>query len=287
MLIARTAQELAAATAALIQARRSLTLVPTMGALHDGHLALLDLARAQGGAAIASIFVNPTQFGASEDLARYPRDEAGDLDRLRGAGCDLAWLPQADAIYPPGDTTFIDPSGPAQGWEGDLRPGHFRGVATVVAKLFGHVRPDAAVFGEKDWQQLQVIRRITADLVLPVQILAAPVIRDTDGLALSSRNRFLTPAERRAAPALYRALHTASRAIAAASPVPQILSHARKSLAEAGMALEYLALVDGATLTELHHAQTGARLIAAARLGNVRLLDNVAAMPDIPGRNAL
>jgi pantoate--beta-alanine ligase len=287
MLIARTAQELAAATAALIQARRSLTLVPTMGALHDGHLALLDLARAQGGAAIASIFVNPTQFGASEDLARYPRDEAGDLDRLRGAGCDLAWLPQADAIYPPGDTTFIDPSGPAQGWEGDLRPGHFRGVATVVAKLFGHVRPDAAVFGEKDWQQLQVIRRITADLVLPVQILAAPVIRDTDGLALSSRNRFLTPAERRAAPALYQALHTASRAIAAASPVPQILSHARKSLAEAGMALEYLALVDGATLTELHHAQTGARLIAAARLGNVRLLDNVAAMPDIPGRNAL
>jgi pantoate--beta-alanine ligase len=287
MLIARTAQELAAATAALIQARRSLTLVPTMGALHDGHLALLDLARAQGGAAIASIFVNPTQFGASEDLARYPRDEAGDLDRLRGAGCDLAWLPQADAIYPPGDTTFIDPSGPAQGWEGDLRPGHFRGVATVVAKLFGHVRPDAAVFGEKDWQQLQVIRRITADLVLPVQILAAPIIRDTDGLALSSRNRFLSPAERRAAPALYRALHTASRAIAAASPVPQILSHARKSLAEAGMALEYLALVDGATLTELHHAQTGARLIAAARLGNVRLLDNVAALPDIPGRNAL
>jgi pantoate--beta-alanine ligase len=287
MLIARTAQELAAATAALIQARRSLTLVPTMGALHDGHLALLDLARAQGGAAIASIFVNPTQFGASEDLARYPRDEAGDLDRLRGAGCDLAWLPQADAIYPPGDTTFIDPSGPAQGWEGDLRPGHFRGVATVVAKLFGHVRPDAAVFGEKDWQQLQVIRRITADLVLPVQILAAPIIRDTDGLALSSRNRFLSPAERRAAPALYRALHTASRAIAAGSPVPQILSQARKSLAEAGMALEYLALVDGATLTELHHAQTGARLIAAARLGNVRLLDNVAALPDIPGRNAL
>ena len=291
MLIARTGQELAAATAALRQtggqARRALTLVPTMGALHDGHLALVAMARAQGGASVASIFVNPTQFGPSEDLARYPRDEANDLDSLRDAGCDLAWLPRADAIYPPGDTTFVEPSGPAQGWEGDRRPGHFRGVATVVAKLFGHVRPDAAVFGEKDWQQLQVIRRITADLVLPVRILAAPIIRDVDGLALSSRNRFLTPVERRAAPTLYRALHAACGAMAAGSPVPHTLSHARKTLAEAGMEVEYLALVDGATLTELDHAQTGARLIAAASLGSVRLLDNVAAHPDTPGRNAL
>ncbi len=275
MLIARSGEELAHATAALRRAHGALALVPTMGALHDGHLALLHTARARGGATVVSIFVNPTQFGASEDLARYPRDEAGDLEKLQRAGCDLVWLPDAAAIYPQGDATIIEPAGPALGWEGDARPGHFRGVATVVAKLFGHVRPDAAVFGEKDWQQLQVIRRMVADLLLPVHIIGAPVVRDADGLAMSSRNRFLTTAERAAAPALYRHLTAAAASIAGGAPAGAALHDARAALGAHGMRVDYLALVDGRSLLPIEQAQADARIIAAALLGSVRLLDNV------------
>jgi pantoate--beta-alanine ligase len=273
--IARTAQALAAATAALRRDHGALILVPTMGALHDGHVALLDTARAMGGATAVSIFVNPTQFGQAEDLARYPRDEAGDLEILRQAGCDLVWLPDAADIYPPGDATIIEPAGPALGWEGDARPGHFRGVATVVAKLFGHVRPDSAVFGEKDWQQLQVIRRTAADLLLPVRIVGAPTVREADGLALSSRNRFLTRTERAAAPGLYRALRAAAAALSAGDAAPRVLSRAREAVEQAGMRVDYLALVDGGSLTEISTARPDARLIAAAQLGSVRLLDNI------------
>jgi pantoate--beta-alanine ligase len=280
MLIARTHAELAHATATLRAAHGSLALVPTMGALHDGHLALLGAAREAAGAVAVSIFVNPTQFNASEDLARYPRDEAGDLQKLRGAGCDLVWLPDVATLYPPRDVTFIDPGNtpgsPAHGWEGDARPGHFRGVATVVAKLFGHVRPDAAVFGEKDWQQLQVITRMVTDLLLPVRIIGAPVVREPDGLALSSRNRFLTGAERAAAPALYSQLRATGAAIAAGAETAPALQEARDALAAHGMRADYLALVDGATLAAIPHNRAGARLIAAALLGSVRLLDNVA-----------
>ena len=194
-------------TAHVTDLRRShggIALVPTMGALHAGHLALLDVARQACPAVAASIFVNPTQFAPHEDFTRYPREEDADLAKLRDAGCNLVWLPGVAEMYPPGDSTFIDTQGPALGWEGDVRPGHFRGVATVVAKLFGQVRPDAGVFGEKDWQQLQVIRRMAADLALPVQVIGAAIVREADGLAMSSRNRFLTQAERAAAPALYR-----------------------------------------------------------------------------------
>jgi pantoate--beta-alanine ligase len=271
MLIARTLQDLAAARAQVLTALGPIALVPTMGALHAGHIALLAHAREACPAVAVSIFVNPTQFGPGEDFARYPRQEEQDLARLRDAGCDLVWMPHADIMYPPGDATTIDVAGPAQGWEGAARPGHFRGVATVVTKLFGQMRPHAAVFGEKDWQQLQVIRRFTADLSLPVEIRAAPIVREPDGLAMSSRNRFLTTAERAVAPRLYAALC----ALRAAPEMAQGLRAARASLAEAGFAVDYLAVVDGATLRQCDPPEDNARVIAAVRLGSVRLLDNV------------
>ena len=253
----------------------TLSLVPTMGALHAGHQALVEAASASGGAVVTSIFVNPLQFGPHEDLSRYPRDEAGDLARLRAWGCHLVWLPEVTAMYRPGNATTIDVAGPAEGWEGDARPGHFRGVATVCAKLFGQVRPDRAYFGEKDWQQLQVVRRMVDDLLPGLEIVAVPTVREPDGLALSSRNRFLLPDERRLAPRLYATLNEASAALAAGDPAGPIVSAARRQLQQEGFGVDYLALVDGATLQMLASVGPGARLIAAARLGSVRLLDNV------------
>ncbi len=275
MLIARTSQDLVAALATLRAGAATITLVPTMGALHAGHLSLVEHARDTGGKVIASIFVNPLQFGQSEDLARYPRDEAGDLEMLAHAGCDAVWMPGVDEMYPQGDVTLVDVAGPADGWEGDARPGHFRGVATVVTKLFGQVRPDAACFGEKDWQQLQVIRRITQDLALRVRIIGVPTMRESDGLALSSRNRFLTASQRATAACLYAAMQRGTAAIRAGAAVEAALYEARTQLAECGLALDYMALVDGASLQRLAKAEVGARLIAAARLGSVRLLDNI------------
>ncbi len=277
MLIARTRRDLDAALAALRAQGAKVTLVPTMGALHAGHLSLVEHARSSSGKVVASIFVNPLQFGQSDDLARYPRDEAGDLDMLARAGCDAVWLPDAAEMYPPGDVTLVDVAGPALGWEGDARPGHFRGVATVVTKLFGQVRPDAACFGEKDWQQLQVIRRITQDLALGVRIIGVPTMRESDGLALSSRNRFLTPAQRATAPCLYAAMQRCTVAIGAGAAAETALYEARTQLAACGLVLDYMALVSGASLRHLAKAEAGARLIAAARLGSVRLLDNVGA----------
>ena len=275
MLIARTRQDLDAALAALRAQGAGVTLVPTMGALHAGHLSLVESARSGGGKVVASIFVNPLQFGQSDDLARYPRDEAGDLDMLGRAGCDAVWLPDVEEMYPAGDVTLVDVAGPALGWEGDARPGHFRGVATVVTKLFGQVRPDAACFGEKDWQQLQVIRRITQDLALRVRIVGVPTRRESDGLALSSRNRFLTSEQRATAPCLYAAMQRCTTAMRAGAAAETALYDARTQLAACGLALDYLALVDGASLQRLAKAEAGARLIAAARLGSVRLLDNI------------
>jgi pantoate--beta-alanine ligase len=273
MQVVRTRGELDAAVRDL--RAHGLALVPTMGALHDGHLALIEAARAQAGAVAASIFVNPLQFAPHEDLARYPRDEAGDIAKLRAAGCALLWLPSVETMYPPGDATSIEVGGPANGWEGSVRPGHFRGVATVVTKLFGQVRPDIALFGEKDWQQLQVIRRVTEDLGLPVRIVGVPVVRESDGLAMSSRNRFLSASERAAAPALYHALQRISAAVRAGDAVKHTLQQAERMLMQAGFAIDYLAMAAGETLTTLDAPAPGARLIAAARLGDVRLLDNI------------
>jgi pantoate--beta-alanine ligase len=275
MLIARSLPELRTACQTLRRDAGPLGFVPTMGALHEGHRILVRRAVASGAAA-ASIFVNPLQFGPNEDLSRYPRDEAGDLAALEAEGCALAWLPDVATMYPTGEATTITVAGAAERWEGDARPGHFRGVATVCAKLFGQVRPDRAYFGEKDWQQLQVVTRMVADLLLPLEIVGVPTVREPDGLAMSSRNRFLLAAERAVAPVLYRTLGATVGAIAGGASVAQALASARATLAQAGFAVDYFALVDGAGLAPIDRAQAGARLIAAARLGSVRLLDNVA-----------
>ena len=224
MLICRDLPSLRVACATLRSNGRRLGLVPTMGALHQGHLTLLSAARAAGaGAVAASIFVNPLQFNASDDLARYPRDEDGDLAKLRDAGCDLVWLPPVEAMYPPGSASVIEVAGPSKGFEGDARPGHFRGVATVCAKLFLQSSADLAAFGEKDWQQLQVVRRMARDLDIPIHIEAVPTMREADGLAMSSRNRFLTAAERATAPILYQIMQDVTRAIVAGGAVTQVL----------------------------------------------------------------
>jgi pantoate--beta-alanine ligase len=274
MLIARTLPELRNACANLRARHKTLALAPTMGALHDGHLALL-AAAPPGSALAASIFVNPLQFGPNEDLSRYPRDEAGDLAKLETAGCHLVWLPDVSTMYPEGDATTIEVHGPAMRWEGDVRPGHFRGVATVVARLFGQVRPDIACFGEKDWQQLQVVRRMAADLLLPVRIIGVPTVREPDGLALSSRNRYLNSQDRARAPLLLGILMATVVRLRAGDHVGAALDDARDALREQGFEVDYLELVDGPSLSPLDTLRSGARLIAAARLGGVRLLDNI------------
>lgn len=276
MFVARTLPKLAEFQAELAASGRPICLVPTMGALHDGHKRLFAAARARGGATAVSIFVNPLQFGASEDYARYPRDEAADLAILEAAGCDLAWLPAPETMYPRDSASEIEVGGPALGWEGAARPGHFHGVATVVAKLFGQVRPRFAIFGEKDWQQLQVVRRMTGDLHLGVEIIAVPTVRAADGLALSSRNTFLTRKDRERAPLLYATLAQAARELTGGARVAECLAHGSAVLERSGFTVAYLALVDAVSLAPLAVLKPRARLIAAAHLGAVRLIDNVA-----------
>ncbi len=224
----------------------------------------------------ASIFVNPTQFGPSEDFARYPRDETADLAKLAAAGCALVWLPAVETMYPPQAATMIHVNGPATKWEGATRPGHFAGVATVVAKLFGQMQPSAAYFGEKDWQQIQVVRRMATDLHLPVRIVTVPTVRETDGLARSSRNIYLSAAQRETAPALYATLTRTAAAITAGHDVPEALHAARQQLLQAGMDPDYIALVHAESLEPITTLTHPARLLAAAKLGPVRLLDNIA-----------
>ncbi len=276
MLIARTLPDLRAACVRLRSTANSLALVATMGALHAGHLTLVRTAIASGAAAVASIFVNPLQFGPTEDLSQYPREEAGDLAALEAEGCALAWLPDVATMYPPGEATTVVVGGPAERWEGDARPGHFRGVATVCAKLFGQVRPDLTYFGEKDWQQLQVVKRMVSDLLLPLEIVGVETVREADGLAMSSRNRFLAPAERAVAPGLYATLQRTSRALVGGAPVAETLQSGREALGRDGLRVDYLALVNGSYLVPIDAVLPGARLIVAARLGKVRLLDNIA-----------
>jgi pantoate--beta-alanine ligase len=278
MLICRDLPALRAATATLRAAGRSLGLVPTMGALHAGHIELVAAARREADAVAASIFVNPLQFAATEDLSRYPRDEDGDLAKLRAAGCDLVWMPPVEAMYPPGAATVIDVSGPSAGWEGDARPGHFRGVATVCAKLFLQTGAAVAAFGEKDWQQLQVVTRMARDLDIPIRILPVPTVREADGLAMSSRNRFLSEAERATAPLLHRVMTRAAADIVAGAALPGVLEAGLAALRAAGFAPDYLAVVEAETLRPLDAPRRDGpmRLVAAARLGGVRLLDNIA-----------
>jgi pantoate--beta-alanine ligase len=272
MLVLRTLPELRAAR----DGRADLGFVPTMGALHDGHIALVRAARRQSETVAASIFVNPTQFGPNEDFLSYPRTEEQDLEKLEAAGCDMVWMPDVATMYPPDAASTITMAGPALRWEGEIRPGHFAGVATVVAKLFGQVRPQRAFFGEKDWQQIQVITRMTNDLLLPVEIIPVPTLREPDGLALSSRNRFLSAQERAIAPALHAALADAAQRLAAGHKVSETLASATKTLRESGLAADYFALVNATSLAPSPELIRPARLLAAARLGRIRLLDNVA-----------
>lgn len=276
MQIVRTSEELAEAAASLKRGG-TLALVPTMGALHAGHTALVDEAKRRADKVAATIFVNPTQFGAGEDLGRYPRREEQDSRMLDGAGCDLLWLPAVEDIYPQGFATTVHVSGVSERWEGEARPGHFDGVTTVVAKLLLSVSPDLAVFGEKDFQQLAVIRRMVRDLNIPVEIVAVPTRREADGLALSSRNAYLSEDERKRAAALPNALSAARKAIRDGASVPSVLRQAKQSLIDAGfLKIDYLALVDAGTLEPLEKTGGEMRLIAAATIGTTRLIDNVA-----------
>ena len=255
----------------------SLALVPTMGALHAGHLALIDEAKRRAERVAATIFVNPMQFGANEDLDRYPRQEAEDSRMLAERGCDLLWLPTVEDIYPLGFATKVSVSGIAERWEGEARPGHFDGVATVVAKLLLSVGPDVALFGEKDFQQLAVIRRMVVDLSLPVEIVGVPTVREADGLALSSRNAYLSADERRSAVALPDALAEAREAIMRGTAVADALAAAKESLDQAGFGrIDYFALVDADNLEPVQQPGGTMRLIAAAVIGSTRLIDNLA-----------
>ena len=273
----RTLPELRASVAAWRREGLRVGLVPTMGALHDGHLALMRHALARADRVVASIFVNPTQFGPGEDLDRYPRDEPGDLARLAEVGVRLAWLPPVEAMYPPGDRTRVTVEELGEGLEAVARPHFFRGVATVVTKLLNQVRPDLAVFGEKDYQQLLVVRRLARDLAIPTEIVAHPTVREPDGLAASSRNRYLAPAERDVAPLLHQVLTEAARTLADGRAAAEALAAGTRRLLAAGFTrVDYLELRDAEDLAPLDHVgERPARLLAATLLGGTRLIDNV------------
>jgi len=263
------------AVSALKQGGKSVALVPTMGALHEGHLSLVRMARRVADHVVVSIFVNPTQFGPNEDFAAYPRDEARDAALLVEEQTALLWAPDVAVMYPEGHGTHIEVAELGADYCGAARPGHFDGVATVVAKLFNQIRPDMAIFGEKDWQQLAIIRRMARDLDFSLDILGAPIARDTDGLALSSRNAYLTDEQRIAAAAFPRALEAAAEAIAGGSDVGGALSEAEAAILAGGFdSVDYVALADANSLERLTQLRQPARLLAAARIGRTRLIDN-------------
>ena len=260
------------------QAGESIAIVPTMGALHEGHLELVRRAQADCARVIATIFVNPIQFNQADDLSRYPRDEAGDAAKLSSLGVDLLFAPPPQEIYPEGFQTLVSVAGLSACLCGATRPGHMEGVATVVAKLLLQSQPDRAYFGEKDYQQLMVVRRMARDLDIPVRIQAVPTVREADGLALASRNRRLTPEQRAQAPALYRVMAAlALRLSDGVTPAQAALAQGRADLAQAGFdPIDYLELRAVDDLRPLDHADRPARLFAAAWLGEIRLIDNLA-----------
>ena len=272
--VARTLKALDRATGEFATA--SVALVPTMGALHAGHLSLVRIARRHAARVIVSIFVNPAQFAPHEDLAAYPRTWATDVAALANEGVDLIWAPSVGVMYPDGFATQVVPDGPAKvGLEDAFRPHFFAGVATVVAKLFLQCRPDVAIFGEKDFQQLKVVTRLARDLDLRLKVIGAPIVREPDGLAMSSRNAYLTPAERAVAPVLHRTLKACARRVSGGSPIARSLADGRKAITAAGFALDYLEARNADTLAPVRGRADGPiRLLVAARLGKTRLIDN-------------
>lgn len=276
--VVRSVAGLRRAVAGWREAGDKIALVPTMGALHQGHLSLIRLARRKAKRVVVSIFVNPAQFGPNEDFAQYPRTFAEDRRKVGTAGADLVYAPDVAQIYPDGFATQIVPAGAAQaGLEDAFRPTHFSGVATVVAKLLIQAAPDIAVFGEKDYQQLQVVTRLAQDLDLPVKIIGGPTEREKDGLALSSRNRYLGIEERAVAPALHQALVSCADEIIGGAPLHNALERARNDVIKAGFKLDYLEARHARTLAPVTSREDGPlRLLVAARLGKTRLIDNIA-----------
>lgn len=277
MQIIRDIAMLRRAVSALQQGGKSVALVPTMGALHDGHLSLVRMGKRVADHVVVSIFVNPTQFGPNEDFAAYPRDEARDAALLAQEGVALLWAPDVATMYPAGHSTHIEVTELGADYCGAARPGHFDGVATVVSKFFNQVRADVAIFGEKDWQQLAIIRRMARDLDFAIDILGAPIARDTDGLALSSRNAYLSKEQRAAAVAFPNALKAAAKAIANGAGVAETLAAAEAEIVRGGFdSVDYVALADADSLERLTEFRKPARLLAAARMGKTRLIDNLA-----------
>ncbi|HEX4962283.1 MAG TPA: pantoate--beta-alanine ligase [Thermoanaerobaculia bacterium] len=276
MRTARTKDELRHRVEAWRREGAKIGFVPTMGALHEGHLSLVRLARERVERVVASVFVNPAQFGPAEDFSRYPRQPEKDAAMLEAAGCDLLFLPGVETIYPPGNATFVEPAGAALGLEGTCRPGHFRGVATVVLALFNLVQAGVAVFGEKDAQQLAVIRQMVRDLHLPVEIVPGPTLREEDGLAMSSRNAYLSPTERQAATVLYRSLRAAEELIASGERRgEEVRRRLREVLASELLAqVEYAEVVDAETFVPVETLQGKLVLPLAVRIGGTRLIDN-------------
>jgi len=276
--IAKTVPALRRIVAGWRDKGETVALVPTMGALHAGHIALVRLARRRADRVVVSIFVNPAQFAPSEDFSTYPRTFDTDVAMLAQEKADLVWAPANVAVmYPDGFATRIVPEGPATaGLEDRFRPDFFKGVATVVAKLFTQAAPDIAVFGEKDYQQLKVVTRMARDLDLPLRVIGAPTVREKDGLAMSSRNVYLSPGERAAAPTLHRVLTLCAKKIAEGHSIATILSEGREAITRAGFALDYLEARHAETLAPLASAKDGpVRLLVAAKLGTTRLIDNV------------
>lgn len=279
--IVRTVAELRAEIARARREGKRIGLVPTMGALHEGHLSLVRASRAECGYTVASIFVNPTQFGRNEDFARYPRTLEADAKLLGAAGTDLAFVPDADEVYPPGSSSFVDVGPVAEPLEGQFRPGHFRGVATVVLKLFNMVQPDVAFFGQKDFQQTAVIRRMVADLNVPVAICVCPTIREPDGLAMSSRNRYLSPDARRRALVLSQSLQLAAKRVDEGQrDADRILAEMRSLIETAHDAqIDYVALVAPHTLQPVRQITGQTLAVLAVKIENTRLIDNALVEP--------
>jgi pantoate--beta-alanine ligase len=283
--IARTFEELRSTVAKWRKSGETVSLVPTMGSIHGGHLSLVTTGKQHASRAVASIFVNPTQFGPKEDFKRYPRDEKGDVDKLTAAGVDLVYAPSVEEMYPKGSSTSVKVLNLSDDLCGGARPQHFEGVATIVTKLLMQAAPDIAVFGEKDYQQLIVIKSLIRDLFIPVEIIGSPIVREEDGLAMSSRNVYLSPSERKTATVLHQVLSKIASDLAEGRGCDDASGSGRFKLEAAGFRVNYVAIRDAETLDPLAGPVRGpARVLAAAYLGATRLIDNIAVLPKTKGK---